>query len=117
MDSPDEIPRGDEGLGGFRMTLPENCVEYMLFLVDEGIPESHRLQNLEAIRKAAMKTVEELTKDYIWQREPFSLETKIENGMCPSLSFPPPLFIYLLTPVGANFLVVRISQARPIFTV
>ncbi|KAK4216372.1 protein ecdysoneless [Rhypophila decipiens] len=80
MDSQGEKRPGDEGFGGFRMTLPENCVEYMLFVVEEGGQESRRLQNLEAVRKAAMQKAEELTKDYIWQREGFGLETKVENG-------------------------------------
>ncbi|KAM7221495.1 SGT1 domain containing protein [Rhypophila decipiens] len=80
MDSQGEKRPGDEGFGGFRMTLPENCVEYMLFVVEEGAPESRRLQNLEAVRKAAMQKAGELTKDYIWQREGFGLETKVENG-------------------------------------
>lgn len=81
MDSQDEKRPGEEGFGGFRMTLPENCVEYMIFVVEEGVPESRLLQNLEAVRKAALKTSRELTKDYIWQRGPFDLETKIEKGI------------------------------------
>ncbi|KAM7194608.1 SGT1 domain containing protein [Rhypophila sp. PSN 637] len=80
MDSQGEKRPGDEGFGGFRMTLPENCVEYMLFVVEEGAPESRRLQNLEAVRKAAMQEAGELTKYYIWQCEGFALETKVENG-------------------------------------
>ncbi|KAM7193772.1 protein ecdysoneless [Naviculisporaceae sp. PSN 640] len=80
MDSQDEKRPGEEGFGGFRMTLPENCVEYMLFVIEDGVPESRRLQNLEAVRKAAMKTAGDLTKDYIWQRDSFALETKMEKG-------------------------------------
>ncbi|KAK3322111.1 SGT1 protein-domain-containing protein [Apodospora peruviana] len=77
----DELRPGDEGFGGFRMRLPENCVEYMLFIIESGEAESCRLQTLEAVRKAATKTADELTQDYIWQREAFALETKVENGL------------------------------------
>ena len=85
MDSQDEKRPGDEGFGGFQMTLPENCVEYMLFVIEDDAQESRRLQSLEAVRSAATKKASELTKDYIWQREAFALETKIENGMAFSL--------------------------------
>lgn len=81
MDSQDEKRPGDQGFGGFRMTLPENCVEYMLFVVEDDAQESSRLQSLEAVRRAATKKASDLTNNYIWQRETFSLETKIENGM------------------------------------
>ncbi|KAK0714316.1 SGT1 protein-domain-containing protein [Apiosordaria backusii] len=78
MDSNSELRPGDEGFDGFRMRLPEDCVEYMLFIIgeksDDGLP------SLEAVRKAADKKLMELAKDYIWQREPFKLETKIQKG-------------------------------------
>ncbi|KAK3689991.1 SGT1 protein-domain-containing protein [Podospora appendiculata] len=79
MNSPPavELRPGDKGFDGFRMTLPENCVEYMLFLIgDQGLPR------LEAVRKAAAKQLDEFTKDYIWQRDSFKLETKVEDGLC-----------------------------------
>ena len=74
---PASDPRpGDTGFDGFRMTLPEDCVEYMIFVVGDK-----SLAGLEAVRKAAMKTADTLTKDYIWQRDDFKVETKIQNGM------------------------------------
>ncbi|KAK0610495.1 SGT1 protein-domain-containing protein [Bombardia bombarda] len=85
MDSPEELRPGDEGFGGFQMQPPENCVEYMLFIIDHqangGAAATARLPTLEAVRKAAVKKADELTSDYIWQREPFKLETKVENGL------------------------------------
>jgi hypothetical protein len=74
---PASDPRpGDAGFDGFRMTLPEDCVEYMIFVVGDK-----SLAGLEAVRKAAMKTADDLTRDYIWQRDAFKVETKIRNGM------------------------------------
>ncbi|KAL2127886.1 hypothetical protein VTI74DRAFT_10015 [Chaetomium olivicolor] len=78
MDTADELRPGDEGFEGFRMRLPEDCVEYMLFIIGE---KTDGLPSLETVRKAAEKKLDELAKDYIWQREPFRLETKIQKGL------------------------------------
>ncbi|KXX78544.1 Protein ecdysoneless [Madurella mycetomatis] len=79
MDTAAELRPGDEGFDGFRMRLPEDCVEYMLFII--GDKTDNRLPSLEAVRKAADQKLEELAKDYIWQRDPFRLETKILKGL------------------------------------
>nr|CDP29553.1 Putative small glutamine rich protein with tetratricopeptide repeats 1 [Podospora anserina S mat+] len=73
-----ELRPGDEGFDGFRMRLPEDCVEYMLFIIGEK--SDNDLPSLEAVKRAADKKLTELAKDYIWQREPFKLETKIQKG-------------------------------------
>ncbi|KAJ4291527.1 hypothetical protein N0V88_006124 [Collariella sp. IMI 366227] len=78
MDTAEELRPGDEGFDGFRMRLPEDCVEYMLFVIGE---KTDSLPSLEAIRKAAEKKLDEIAKDYIWQRDPFKLETKIQKGL------------------------------------
>lgn len=75
-----ELRPGDEGFDGFRMRLPEDCVEYMLFIVGEK--SDNDLPSLEAVKRAADKKLTELAKDYIWQREPLKLETKIQKGVC-----------------------------------
>jgi hypothetical protein len=79
MDTAAEPRPGDEDFDGFRMRLPEDCVEYMLFVI--GDKTNSGLPSLESVRKAADQKLEELAKDYIWQREPFRLETKIQKGM------------------------------------
>ena len=77
---------GDDGFDGFRMVLPENCVEYMLFIVGETTDA--RLKSLEAVRKAALSLSNDLTKDYIWQHDAFKLESKVDAGkLCPVCSF------------------------------
>jgi hypothetical protein len=78
MDTAAEPRPGDEDFDGFRMRLPEDCVEYMLFVIGEKTDNS--LPSLEAVRKAADQKLDELAKDYIWQREPFKLETKVQKG-------------------------------------
>ncbi|KAK4179710.1 putative small glutamine rich protein with tetratricopeptide repeats 1 [Triangularia setosa] len=78
MNNTPELRPGDEGFGGFRMRLPEDCVEYMLFIIREKSDSD--LPSLEAVKKAAEKKLTKLARDYIWQREPFKLETKIQKG-------------------------------------
>ena len=70
----------------FDRQLSENCVEYFLFLVDEETDPRKCLIQLEALRRSAIQLTQSLTKDYIWQRDDFQLELKIEQGAyCPSL--------------------------------
>lgn len=65
---------------GFARTLPENCVEYMLFVIEADTEPKKILSGLEAVRKAGLRLCSQLTKDYIWQRDGFGLEIKVENG-------------------------------------
>jgi len=76
MDQADEPRPGDKRFDGFHMTPAEDCVEYMLF-----VPGEKTLGTLETIRKAAVAKADALTKDYIWQRDAFNLETKIDHGV------------------------------------
>jgi hypothetical protein len=78
MDTAAEPRPGDDDFEGFRMTLPEDCVEYMLFII--GDKTDGDLPSLETVRKAAEQKLDELARDYIWQREPFRLETKVQKG-------------------------------------
>ncbi|KAL2163692.1 hypothetical protein VTH06DRAFT_5750 [Thermothelomyces fergusii] len=84
---------GDEDFEGFRMRLPEDCVEYMLFVI--GNKTDNTLPSLEAIRRAADKKLDEIAKDYIWQKDPFRLETKTQKG----LGLP---YLYGMTHYGDN---------------
>lgn len=65
----------------FALTLPENCVEYMLFVIEADGEPKKTLSSLETVRKASVRLCNQLTKDYIWQRDGFSLEIKSEQGM------------------------------------
>ncbi|KAL2194568.1 SGT1 protein-domain-containing protein [Corynascus similis CBS 632.67] len=78
MEAPVDPRPGDEEFDGFRMQLSEDCVEYMLFVIGE---KDNKLPSLEAVRKAADKKLDELAKDYIWQRDPFKLEIRTQKGL------------------------------------
>lgn len=70
----------DDVSQAFERILPENCVEYMLFVIDDGSQPKEALSSLEAVRKAAVQLSNQLTKEYIWQRDGFGLETKTDSG-------------------------------------
>lgn len=78
MDTAAEPRPGDEDFDGFRMSVSEDYAEYMLFVI--GDKADNNLPSLEAVRKAADRKLDELAKDYIWQREPFKLEAKTQKG-------------------------------------
>lgn len=64
--------------GGFPRQLPEDCVEYTVYLIDARIQSQKEIvTRLEEIRKEALQLAKDLLQDYIWQRESFDL--KIET--------------------------------------
>lgn len=60
--------------------LPDNHVEYFLFLLDGEDNARKQLLDLEKLQKAAHYLRQTLTKDYIWQRDDFELELEAQNG-------------------------------------
>ncbi|KAL8289855.1 hypothetical protein RB597_001473 [Gaeumannomyces tritici] len=71
----------DAPTGFGKASLPENCMEYMVFLIDNQLNARQVLSRLESVKKAALQLAAGLTKDYIWQRESFSLEVKSRAGL------------------------------------
>lgn len=70
------------GFDGFPKRLPEDCVEYSLFVIDSTLrTQKEKLARLEVIRKAALKLTGRLLKKYIWQRESFDLQVRSEKCM------------------------------------
>lgn len=65
---------------GFPRQLPENCVEYILFVINDQLEARRKLSNLENVRKRAMQLAGSLTQDYIWQRDALNLEVKNDRG-------------------------------------
>lgn len=63
-----------EGFEGFPKRLPDDCVEYVIYLVDEKLktPAATRAR-LNDILKASKELSKSLLRDYIWQREAFEL--------------------------------------------
>ena len=76
---PKEESANDDHNGLYRQ-LPENHVEYLCFIIDPNPDARNQLAQLETIRQSASKLSGSLTKDYIWQKDEFSLETRNEQG-------------------------------------
>ncbi|PNH42792.1 hypothetical protein VD0004_g4593 [Verticillium dahliae] len=69
-------------LDGLDKRLPENCVEYLLFLVDQNSTDRRKeLSRLEELRKNALASAKDVASGYIWQRGEFSLEVKSDQGL------------------------------------
>jgi hypothetical protein len=97
MDAPkDDFKWFGEGFDGFPKRLPDDCVEYSLFVIDSKLKsQKELLLRLEAVRKEALKLVESLLKEYIWQRDGFKVEVESGNGVPLLLSHS----LFVLTPI------------------
>lgn len=82
MDGLDDDFKGFDGsFNGFPKRLPDDCVEYSLYIIDSKLKsQKDLLSKLEDVRKESLNLLKDLTKDYIWQRDGFKLEMKNENG-------------------------------------
>lgn len=70
-----------EGIDGFPKHLPEDCVEYSIFIIDSKLKtQKELLAQLENVRKESLKLTDSLLEHYIWQRESFKLEIENEKG-------------------------------------
>jgi hypothetical protein len=80
MEGPkDDLKWFGEGFDGFPKRLPEDCVEYMLFIINDQLNQKALLARLEEVRKEASKLGGKLLKEYIWQREEFALELELKS--------------------------------------
>ncbi|KAL2072263.1 hypothetical protein VTL71DRAFT_11606 [Oculimacula yallundae] len=81
-ESENEFKGFGEGFDGFPKRLPEDCVEYSLFIINSKLKSQKEvLGRLEEVRKESLKLTERLLKDYIWQREAFKLELESGKGL------------------------------------
>lgn len=76
----DEFKWFGEGFDGFPKRLPDDSVEYMLFIIDSTLNQKELISRLEAVRKEALKLEKDLLIEYVWQRESFTLRLKTENS-------------------------------------
>ena len=78
--SKDNLKWFGEGFDGFPKRLPEDTVEYAVYVVDNTLSDSQVRARLNAILQASNELSKKLLKDYIWQRDDFKLELKRENS-------------------------------------
>lgn len=80
-DGSEVVPDLSESLKGFEQRLPENFVEYFLFLVEEPeLDRRRQISKLEELRKYALQHSKRLLADYIWQKDEFSLELRNDSS-------------------------------------
>ena len=70
----DEFKWFGEGFDGFPKRLPDDCVEYIIFVIDSTLQNTSTLRTgLSEIHRAANQLKKKLLKEYIWQRDAFDL--------------------------------------------
>jgi hypothetical protein len=66
-----------EGFDGFPKRLPEDCVEYIIYVIDSNLRDIAATRTrLNQILKLATELCKKHTKGYIWQRDDLSLKLK-----------------------------------------
>lgn len=82
MEGPkDDFKWFGEGFDGFPKRLPEDSVEYTLFIINPALSQKEVLIRLESVRKEAAKLTSNLLKEYIWQRDAFELKLVQTPGL------------------------------------
>ena len=79
-DLQDDLERPGEGQHGFPKTLPEDCVEYSIFVIGKDSNDHDVREHLRQVQKAALQMTKRLLKDFMWQRESFGLNLDREGG-------------------------------------
>ncbi|KAJ4300728.1 hypothetical protein N0V90_002816 [Kalmusia sp. IMI 367209] len=69
-----------EGFDGFPKRLPEDVVEYMVFIIDSKLSDVQNRERLQAFQRALTALEKKFLKEYIWQREPIKLDLVREDG-------------------------------------
>lgn len=77
----DGVPQDDglkwfgEGFDGFPKRLPEDCVEYVVYAINQTLEDALATRTrLTQISKSANDLTKKHLKDYIWQRDSFELK-------------------------------------------
>lgn len=85
------MPPTEEDIAWFRSTfhpipkpaLPDDCIEYSLYIISSLLDASHDSElrlRLRDVQKYATDLQRQYLKEYIWQRQGFSLEIQKEDG-------------------------------------
>ncbi|KAL9596183.1 MAG: hypothetical protein Q9219_005969 [cf. Caloplaca sp. 3 TL-2023] len=72
-----------EGFNGFPRVLPDDCVQYALYIVDAKLSDFDVRQQLRIIQSAANVLCKTLLKGFIWQHDAFALDLiEVEGHSC-----------------------------------
>jgi hypothetical protein len=81
MESKDDFKWFGEGFSGFPKKLPDDTVEYAVFMIDSKLAETQITARLRTVLQDTIAFAKDLLKGYIWQRDGFSLELKKHDGL------------------------------------
>ena len=71
-----------EGFDGFPRILPDDCIQYTLYMIDPNLSNPAIRAQLRKVQAAAATLCKELLNDFIWQRDDFRLDLKQEDRRC-----------------------------------
>ncbi|CBX98479.1 hypothetical protein IAQ61_010561 [Plenodomus lingam] len=75
MEGPhDNLKWFGEGFDGFPKKLPEDVVEYIIFIIDSRLSDIQTRERLQAFQRALNALEKQFLKEYIWQRDALKLE-------------------------------------------
>jgi hypothetical protein len=75
MEGPqDDLKWFGEGFDGFPKKLPDDVVEYMIFIIDSRLSDVQTRERLQAFQRALNALEKKFLKEYIWQRDSLKLE-------------------------------------------
>jgi hypothetical protein len=81
MDFPqDDLKWFGEGFEGFPKKLPDDVVEYIIFIIDTRLSDIQTRERLQAFQRSLQHLEKKFLKEYIWQRESLKLELIREEG-------------------------------------
>jgi hypothetical protein len=75
MDGPqDDLKWFGEGFDGFPKKLPDDVVEYTVFIIDSRLSDIQIRERLQAFQRALTVLEKKFLKEYIWQRDSLALD-------------------------------------------
>lgn len=63
-----------EGFDGFPKILPDDCIQYAVYIIDAKFNDFNIKEQLRKVHTAANTLCKKLLKNFIWQREGFGFE-------------------------------------------
>lgn len=81
MEGPkDDFKWFGEGFDGFPKRLPEDVVEYLVFIIDTRLSDIQTRERLQAFQRALTSLEKKFLKEYIWQRDSIKLNLVRDGG-------------------------------------
>ncbi|KZM27340.1 uncharacterized protein EKO05_0009441 [Ascochyta rabiei] len=74
MDAGDGLKWFGDGFDGFPKKLPEDVVEYIIFVIDARLSDIQTRERLQAFQRALQHLKKTFLKEYIWQRDEIKLD-------------------------------------------